>query len=155
MTMSMSIFNIDHFSSNPNEIDQSIKWLSDIKDDCEVKINRLQQLKSQRERSVNHRAAIKSLAMDFAEPDFLELERIEQADVIRERLKCSYEQSYALIPVVITHAKRKKAKLRNIRIAKLHDAGFSPSAIADDEQVDVSKVTIHKVINQHKEKPFY
>lgn len=137
-----------------HEINQAIGWLENVKLDCDVKIQRLQSLKKQDVRMRRHRAKFINMAKDFARDDnFLNHEERNQIEIIRQRLGCTYEEARKTHKTAMSMIRRRQAEMRNIRIAKLYDAGFEITKIAND--CDISRQTAHSVIKKHKIDPLY
>lgn len=147
------MFNTAYYSSNPKEIDQSIEWLTNIKLDCELKINELQRIKSSQERLSRHRQKFDDLAREFARDEFINLPKETQLAIIMQRFDVTKKQAENMIVLAKRRCKIIQEKARNIRIAKLYEAQIPVQEIAND--VKLSRQAVYTVIGKHKENPLF
>ncbi len=132
------------------EIDQNIGWLNQVKADCDFKISRLEQLKSERKRSQEWRDGINDVASQFYDMDALHLNNETRASIIKQRLGCNDKRANELAEIVGRWAKNEKRKQRDELICYAHEVGFSAIKIA--EQHNISRQQVHNVIKKNKVK---
>lgn len=145
------IFNTEYFHAPKHEIEQTISWLESVKTDCDLKIRKLRAMKAANDRSRRHVSNVKHMAREFATTDFLTIDPDNQAEIIRQRLGCSYHRANLMRDAAVRLVKKQSRKNRDIKIARLYDAGEPITTIA--QAVDVSRQTVHTVLKKHKEKP--
>ncbi|PCI54044.1 MAG: hypothetical protein COB36_11095 [Alphaproteobacteria bacterium] len=130
------------------EIDQNIGWLNQVKADCDFKISRLEQLKSERRRSQAWRDDINAIARQFFDMDALHLDNDTRTGIIKQRLGCDDKRARDLAEIVGRWAKNEKRKQRDELICYAHKVGFSAIKIA--EQHDISRQQVHNVLKKSK-----
>lgn len=136
-----------------HEIEQSLEWLYSIKEDCEYKISRLEAIKRQHDQSNQNKLNIKKMALEFAREDFLDIDEQNQLKIIQQRYGLSVSRASDVLEVVLILGKRKKKEIRDIKIARLHDAGEKPAHIA--RAIGVSRPTVYDAIKRHDKNPLY
>jgi DNA-binding NarL/FixJ family response regulator len=135
------------------EIDQSIAWLTQIKQDCEYKIQQLERMRASHGSTDKYRAELLKAARNFAESDFLNVDEHNQTEIIRQRLGCTHTRAEQIREIVVRLVRKQKRQKRDMRIARLFEVGVTIKDIAND--VDVSRQTVHTVLKKHKESPFF
>lgn len=135
------------------EIDQTISWLETVRNDCDVKISQLRSIKAQDDALKRHRANFKKLAEQYANDEFSSITEELQLKIIEQRLGCSRSRAEKVRELALSMSKKNKRRYRNIRIAKLYDAGIPVTDIANDE--GISRQQAHKIIQKHKDSPLF
>ena len=143
------LFSTDYYHLPPREIDQAIEWLESVKQDCDLKIWRLRDLKNQHERQARHKRNMNALAQMFDEPDFYEHTTLHQLEIIRQRLGCDYTRAHHVREILIKKKKRRDRKNLHADIIELYKRKKTVAHIA--RQKGVSRQTVYSVIKKAKE----
>lgn len=135
------------------EIDQAIAWLEDQAYDCQAKIAALQSLKRQRAAQAKYRANLKALVSDIAHKDFINYSAKDQIEAIRQRTGADYDRAKKMVPLVKRLANNEKRRNNRVKIAYLHEAGFSAARIA--EKIGQSRQNVHLILKSLQSDPVF
>lgn len=135
---SLSFYSMDDIPTS--EIEQTIHWLSEVRNDCEYKIGRLRKIQENRERSRQWRVDLNNLAYEFCDPDALHLDHDTRAAIIKQRLGCDNARAHHLADIVMNWAKNKSRRQRNQIIRLQINAGMKPAEIAQKHGISRQQV---------------
>lgn len=126
------------------EIDQNIRWLNQVKFDCEYKIDELKRIKRDRERSKQWRNNILSMAHEFK--DSVHLPERKKIQIIMQRFDVDEHKAIQIANRAEKLAHRDEIKERNNDIVRQRKDGVSVATIA--EKYNLSRQGVYDVLSK-------
>lgn len=127
------------------EIDQACFWLRGMIEDCEIKIDQLQKIKTERERVKKWREDIRSLSDYFYDEDTDHIDIKTRSEIVRQRLGCTHSRADLIARHINLKVKREKIKDRNATIKKDLKLGMSVAAISRKHRI--SRQHVYNILN--------
>jgi hypothetical protein len=134
------------------EIEQTMSWLTSIRDDCDHKIARLESVLRERERAQRHRDGLNRIASQFCDPDSLHLDLQTRVEIIRQRLGCDPTRARHIALLVDSWAKRQRRYERDRIICLQHDAGTRPGELAKRHKL--TRQQINNILKKRRDRQF-
>ncbi len=143
------IFNIEYYSVRHTEIDQIIAYLENMSIDCQLKINRLKSMKSERERLDKRQKDLNDIAQHFSDHDlFSNLDDKTKIEIIRQHMGSTYTDATRLLPLILRYARHTKKKSRSALLAQLYAENLPVAHIAN--RLGISRQAVHTLIKKDR-----
>ncbi len=131
-----------------HEIDGAIEWLEGVKQNAQCQIERLENIKITRQRSVRWRNNFNNIVNQFKRDEYINLNMNEKIIKIREQLQCSHCRAEQIAKRVHIWARDLKNKQRDMNIAYLKLNGSSVAEIA--KKYKLSRQQVYNIIKKHE-----
>lgn len=146
---------VDILNVPTQQINLAIKWLNNIKEDCDRQIRELERVKSSRKRTNRHHQSINKLALELynKDPEFFDsANRKEAISVVQKHMLCGSKRAIQTYERLRSWSLRKKREDRNQQIVLLANSGEKKTAIA--RKLKISRQQVHNVLAKNKREIF-
>lgn len=146
----MQHFNVDYYNLPPRELQQAAEWLRGIAADAELKAQRLDSLRKQKERQERYMIELNKTADYFDTHGFENIDHENQINIIVQRLGCNHRRAGKILDTIKQRIKKRQIKRRNTNIVDNYLAG--KDATENARLTGVTRQTVHTVLNEAKKK---